>query len=341
MSDSRWTIRPYRSGDEIALVDLFVRVFKRPITSAHWLWKLRGYERPFENVWLAVDGERIVAQYAGIPVRVQSASGLRWAVLSVDTMVDPDYRRRGLLTQTATHAYKYWQEAGAAFVYGLPNELAGPGLYPLGFKYAFPVRWRRRAVRPFAILAARSGMRFPTEPLDALWYASTSKRREKKAIQLVEARNPDAGFDEIFRSCAQSAKLTFARDRNWIRWRYFLAPEAGYRVLLAIQEDEALGYVAYRLQNAGGLIAEVFAPDDHVCLALAGGAVEQLRTLGARSISTLAIPQTPYDRVCGKLHFSAFKSFGFAVLPLAADLSREHVGDPNAWHLSGGDLDVV
>ena len=35
-------IRPYRAGDETALVDLFYRSFGHRITEDHWRWKLRG-----------------------------------------------------------------------------------------------------------------------------------------------------------------------------------------------------------------------------------------------------------------------------------------------------------
>jgi hypothetical protein len=342
MSDLAWTIRPYRTGDEIALVDLFMRAFNKPITAAHWLWKLRGYERSFENVWLVVDGERIIAQYSGIPVRIVSAGKTRWAVLSVDTMVDPDYRRRGLLTTIAKHTYAYWQQAGAALVYGLPNQLSGPVFDRLGLKYAFPVRWRRYPIRPFAILAARSTIRFPTRQLDALWYAATSMQRSRtKAVELVEARDADERFDAIFRGSRPTDSLDFVRDRAWIRWRYFLPPDAPYRVILAIESGQPLGYVAYRMRAGAGIIAEVFAPDARVAFALVRGAVEQLKDMGARSISTLAVPQTNYDSVCRRMRFLKSESFGFAVLPLAADMSREYVSNPNAWHLSGGDLDVV
>src|SRR5262245_55554492 len=36
-----WTMRPYHPGDERDLVVLFQRVFGRPITEAHWRWKLK------------------------------------------------------------------------------------------------------------------------------------------------------------------------------------------------------------------------------------------------------------------------------------------------------------
>ena len=337
MSRGPWTIRPYRPGDERALTGLFARVFKKPISTAHWLWKLRGYEPPFENVWLALDGEKIIAQYAGIPVRILTTAGIRWAVLSVDTMVDPDYRRRGVLTQIARHAYAQWGESGAAFVYGLPNEQAAPGLASLGFNHAFPIRWRRHALRPFAILARRCNIKFPTTSLDGLWHLVSAPARSRTDIELVEARDADAGFDHIFRRFVPNSNLTFVRDRQWIEWRYFLAPEFGYRLLIARQAQEPLGYVAYRMQDTSGVIAEVFAPNDRVSAALMRGAIDHLRRLGAESARTLAVPGTPYDQRCRKMLFSAHRSFGLAVLPLASAIST----NPNAWHLSGGDFDVV
>ena len=337
MSHGPWTIRAYRPGDERVLTELFARVFKKPISTAHWLWKLRGYELPFENVWLALDGERIIAQYAGIPVRVQTTAGNRWAVLSVDTMVDPDYRRRGVLTQIARHAYAQWGEAGAAFVYGLPNEKAAPGLASLGFNHAFPIRWRRQALRPFAILARRYNIKFPTTSLDGLWRLVSTSRRSRTDIELVEARDADGGFDRIFRRFEPNSHLTLVRDRQWIEWRYFRAPEFGYRLLIARQAQEPLGYVAYRMQNTSGVIAEVFAPSDRVSVALMQGAIEHLRKSGAESVRTLAVPGTPYDLRCRQMLFSPYKNFGLAVLPLATDIST----NPNAWRLSGGDFDVV
>ena len=342
MSREAWAIRPYRSGDENGLVELFARVFGKPISTAHWLWKLRGYELPFENVWLAFDGEKVVSQYAGIPVRVSTGEQVRWAVLSVDTMVDPDYRRRGLLTTMAQHAYGQWGELGAAFVYGLPNEKSGPVFSSIGLKYAFPLRWRRRRLRPFATLARRSGINFPTMFLDGLFQVSTSMlRRSTSSIDLVEARDADAGFDHIFRQYTPDSSLTFVRDREWIRWRYFLAPLFEYRLLVARQGQEPLGYVAYRMQNGGGVIAEIFAPNDHVSVVLMQGVIDHLAKLGAESVSTLAGPGTPYDRRCRNMLFSASKSFGVAFLPLATDISREQLSDPNEWHLSGGDFDVA
>jgi hypothetical protein len=53
-----WLVRPYRDGDERQLVGLFERVFGRPMSEAHWRWKLRsraaalGWQRLFPLRWL-------------------------------------------------------------------------------------------------------------------------------------------------------------------------------------------------------------------------------------------------------------------------------------------------
>jgi len=342
MTRETWSIRPYRSGDEISLVELFARVFKKPIGAAHWLWKLRGYQLPFENVWLAVNGERVIAQYAGIPIRVQTTGGIRWAVQSVDTMVDPDYRRRGLFAATAKHAFAHWAEAGVAFVYGLPNEHSRPGFEQLGLKCAFPLQWRQGYVRPFSALARRTNFNFPTRLLDTLWQASLHlSRQSTKNVQLVEVFDVGADFDQISRRMPLVDGFAFVRDREWVRWRYLQAPQLGYRLMLAREGQEPLGYAAYRLHGPAGIIAEVIAPRDHISVVIMRGAIERLITLGAESVRTLAVPETSYDRHCRSLHLATRQSFDVAFLPLSVDISREHISNPNAWHMSGGDFDVA
>jgi GNAT superfamily N-acetyltransferase len=343
MGRGTWTIRPYRPGDEEAIVGLFAYTFGRPITTAHWLWKLRGYEPPpFENVWLALDHEKVIFHFGGIPVRILTSNGIRWAVLSVDAMTHPEYRRRGLLTNVAAEAFACWRDAGALLTYGLPNEKSARVLDALGFKHAFEVRWRRRLIRPFRTLARRSTINIPTALLDSLWHVSKSMSDPQRTdIELIEAKEADGCFDQIYQRYTSDRILTFVRDRDWIRWRYFLAPQSGYRVLVARQANESYGYVAYRMRNTTGLIAEVVSPNDLVSFALMRGAIEHLKVLGAESVSTLAIPESPYDQQFNRIGFSRSKSFGFGVLPLTPDVSREFVNDPRSWHLLGGDFDVV
>lgn len=341
MDARSWTIRPYRPGDEAALVELFARAFKRPTTPANWLWKLRGCGQPFENVWLAVEGDRIIFQYAGIPVRFLTRGGVRWGVQSVDTMADPDYRLRGLFMAVARHAFEYWRERGAAFVYGLPNEQSRPGFEKLGLKSVFPVRWRRYPISPFSIWSRRLGLSVPTSMLDGLWFAARLKRKPPAGLDLVDASDADNRFDRIWARCAPAAVITIVRDSSWVRWRYGDAPGFDYRLLIANDGRGPAGYAAYRVRDKAGTIAEIFAGEPNVRRALAYGAIARLRSAGAQSVHMLAAPRGTYDELCDRLGFLIGENFHFAVCPLAFDGAVNDFADPRSWDLSGGDFDVV
>jgi len=334
-----WSIRPYRPGDESALVELFRRAFNKRITTAHWLWKFRGYDSPFENVWLAAEGDRIVFQYAGIPVRVQTGRGLEWAVQSVDTMADPDYRRRGLFLEVARHSYRHWREAGAAFVYGLPNQQSAPGFKALGFAAPFAMHWRRFPLRPWAVLARRSRLPLPARSLDALWLALIA-RKPRCNVTLDELSHLDTTIDRLSERHPQG-RISIVRNASWLTWRYLSAPDAGFRLLVASGGDEPLGYAAFRSSGRSGTVADVFAREEDVALALFRGAIERLRESGAESIVTLAVPGSAFDRAADRLHFLSGPGFNFIVLPLAESIPETQLADPQSWHLSGGDFDVV
>src|SRR5579872_3307962 len=94
-----WTIRPSRADDVPQLVALFARAFGRPITQEHYRWKLLRQTSAVPNDWIAANSVGPVFHSGGIPTRYQLPDGLTTAMVSVDTMTDPEYRRRGLLTQ--------------------------------------------------------------------------------------------------------------------------------------------------------------------------------------------------------------------------------------------------
>ncbi|MGI8589145.1 MAG: GNAT family N-acetyltransferase, partial [Chloroflexia bacterium] len=134
-------IRPYRPGDEAALVALFAEVFGKPCSLEWWRWKLKGQPSPVENVWVATAGERVVGQYAGIPVRVRAGGAVCPAMVSVDTMTSPDFRRRGILSRLGAAVYEAWATAGVVAVIGLPNEQWGSGRGGGGWGGVWDLSW--------------------------------------------------------------------------------------------------------------------------------------------------------------------------------------------------------
>jgi hypothetical protein len=347
----QWSIRGYCPGDERALVALFARVFGRTIDEAHWRWKLKQLPTPVENVWLALDGDSPIFQYAAIPTRFRLPAGEATAMVSVDTMTAPEWRRRGLLGSVGRVVYDAWRDAGIPFVLGLPNERWGSRAGALGWQPLFLLEWLVRPLRPEVLLARR--LRLPG--LGRLSWAGAAwnglcrlSARRDPAVRLRKIERAGPEFDQLWRRCEAEIPVSVVRDSAWVNWRYLDAPQFDYRVLLAERAGRPSGYVAFRAQThpggVAGVIADLFAAEDDEASrdALLGEALGLLYAAGAASASILAIPEMPLHQALRKQGFLRGRgAFGVQLVPLAPDLPFDVLCEPRNWRLAGGDFDVV
>ncbi|MCI0396902.1 MAG: GNAT family N-acetyltransferase [Chloroflexi bacterium] len=345
-----WTIRAYQPGDERELVALFARVFGRSTSEDHWRWKLKQQPSPVENVWLAVDGDKPIFQYAGIPVRYQLPGGRQTALVSVDTMASPDYRRQGLLTKVGRFTYDRWREAGVPFIIGLPNEQWGSRAQALGWEMLFPLRWLIRPLYPEQTLARR--LRWP--PLGRLAIAGglwnrwwDSRARPDPTVQVQEVDHAGPEFDVLWQQSSAGVAFSVVRDSAWVNWRYLQPPSLTYHVLLAERAGRPVGYLTYRLESGDhrlGFVAELFtAPaDSRAQASLLHQAIQRLRSAGAEAVATLAVPETPLHTFFRQAGFRwSWGEFSVQLVPLAAGLPLEALHDRGQWFLAGGDFDVI
>jgi hypothetical protein len=346
-----WTIRPYQPGDEAHLVRLFERSFDHTITEAHWRWKLKHLPSPVENVWLAVHGGTPIFHYGGIPCRFHLPGGERVAMVSVDGMTAPEFRRRGILTHAGQFIFDAWQDAGIPFTLGLPNEQWGSRTTALGWKTLFPLQWLVRPLRPTTLLARRLRVPFlahRTVP-DTLWNRFWNRTLAlDPTVDVDPVYEAGPAFDHLWRGCASEIKISVVRDRAWVTWRYLAAPSIDYRVLLATRARQPVGYLAYRIKETPkgklGFIAEVFTPpaEERGRATLVRHALDALQGEAVDAVFTLATPKTPLFRFFRRAGF-VFSPGAFMVrmIPLATTLPIETFRNPHHWYLAGGDFDVV
>jgi Acetyltransferase (GNAT) domain len=332
---ARDTLRQAREDDVDGLTALHGRVFGRPISRAHWLWKLGRRRGPTPNVWVAEAEGRLVFQYAGIPTRVFHSGTACWAMVSVDTMTDPDYRRRGLLTKVA-EVFARWGEAGVAYVMGLPNEQWGSRIGALGIVPVAELRWWVRWLDPVALATGRAAppragtlrSRAPDE--------GTPVRTEPAggAIEVGPIGDPSP-FDDLWRRTGEEGVV---RDAAWVRWRYLEAVPP-WSVLGARQAGHLLGGIAFRLdasgRHASGIVGEAVATSFPVLRRLLAACCIQLRGAGASRVALLAQPGTMLEEAALATGFLP-RTSAFTVH--AADLGG---GLPRAALFQGGDFDVA
>jgi hypothetical protein len=343
-------VRPYHERDVPQLVALFTRVFGSDISAEHWRWKLTANPSPACNVWLAVAEGKPVFQYAGIAQRYQLGGSIAIGFVSVDTMTDPDFRRRGLLTQVATRAYESWRAADAAFVIGLPNQQWGSRAAALGWQELFPLRWLARPLAPEAYLARRLRMpwlaRIPG--LDAAWNKWFDRRlRPSAEVEVAEVARADAGFDELWQRLRSAFSFSTVRDSAWVNWRFADSPSRRYQLLAARRAGRVVGYLAFRRVESGRRVtvhlAELVAePHDGAARAsLLVALMARARADRAELLVTLAIPGTALDRELRRAGFFAGPEFSVQAVPFAGSPPIEVLRQRERWFMTGADYDVV
>jgi hypothetical protein len=349
-ADDGTVIRPCHESDVPGVIALFARVFGRTITTEHWRWKLRTSTPAACNVWLAVAGDRPIFQYAGVAQRYQLGNKTALGFVSVDTMTDPEFRRRGLLTRVATRAYEQWREAGAAFVIGLPNQQWGTRTAALGWQELFPLQWLARPLRPEVYAARHARLPFlrhvPGVAAAWNWFFDRRLRRDA-SVSIVEMQRAGEEFDQFWERLRAHYAFCAVRDRAWVNWRFLDSPSRRYRVLAARRGPVLVGYAAYHEdqseEHLSGRLAElVTLPGDSQARdALLADIVGRERARGAELIATLAVPGSECFAALRRAGFFGGPEFSVQVVPLACPVPLAELSDRQRWFMSGADYDVI
>jgi hypothetical protein len=349
MTERPWRIRPYRPGDERALVALWTEAFGRPMSEAHWRWKAKGRPSPVENVGVAVDGDdRPIFQFVGIPCPAIVLGRPRTVMVGADVVTAPEFRARGVFTATARRLFDSWRAAGVALILGLANDRWRSRADVLGYERYFRLERLIRPLHPERLLARKTRLAAARRlsGVARLWNW-TWDRSAPRDIVVRELERATPEIDALWARAAGAVRTSLVRDRAWVAWRYCDIPERAYRVTLAERNGIPSGYAAYRLvpgeHGAAVHLPEVFAPGDRMVFrALVRDVVQRAIAHDADSILTLATPGTTAHRELARAGFLfARGGWPLEVVRLDETIARAPLRDPTAWWLAGGDFDVI
>ncbi|HYI10577.1 MAG TPA: GNAT family N-acetyltransferase [Thermoanaerobaculia bacterium] len=241
------TTRPYRIGDEAAILDLFARSFPHaPRSLEHFRWKYR--QNPFgnERISLTYSGGALAGHYSGYPVPFRAYGKDVLAQHIGDTMTDVAYRHIGrgpssVLGRTALHFYENFCEGQVAFNYGF--NVANIQKFSLRFL-------RSDRVEPVTYRVAQ-----PFPPI---------RRYERwlRGYSLEIARQTDEEWDTLFERAAPAYRFCVRRDAAYVRWRYLAVPAGPYHVVAVRKWRRLVGWIAFRIrENRFALGDALFHPD--------------------------------------------------------------------------------
>lgn len=252
-----YTIRAYQPGDETAILELFERAFHHRRDLAHWWWKYRGAPDGGLRISVAVDGEgRVVAHYAGYPVRFYRAGGEAPEILIAhqigDTMTLPEARGVGrrstsLLARTARLFYEEFCAGRVAFNYG----------FNVGGIQKFSMRLlnaQRIESVPFRVRERPAGPR----PAPGRW------RRFIDGLTVETVEAVDESWDEFFRDVAPAYSFLVVRDSRYVRWRYLERPDVPYLVLAVRRRGKLVCWGVFARRQGMLTWGDALVHPDHV-----------------------------------------------------------------------------
>lgn len=308
-------IRPWRAGDEAAILQLFQASFGRPLPDAFWRWRYLDHPSGGPLVMLAWDGERLAAHYAASHAPLQIGSEIVPAALSMTTMTDPAYRGQGLMERTGSALYEVMSASGIEAVWGFPNIFSN---------VTFQKKLGWRAVADIANLCLVLGDRQRTDVAEA-----------------VEMDRTDARFARLATRVAGMQSVAGARSAETLEWRVDRNPVNRYsRLILPDGPEDIAAYAILKPYGADALDLVDFRADGTEAARMMLEAVAfRAWAAGKRRINAWCLNRDAHRQEFERTGFAAGAPVTyFGARPFAA--RQTGLTDPRNWRLSLLDSDL-
>lgn len=116
------TTDQFSESEQEQMRELFLRVFDKKMTKEAFERKFFYTPRGYSYHSLMLHGEKIVGAFSAVPGRYEFFGKEQIFSLSVDTMIDPEFRGGGHFVQMANLVHQGLINDGIPFIFGFPNE---------------------------------------------------------------------------------------------------------------------------------------------------------------------------------------------------------------------------
>lgn len=261
-------IKQFELSEKDALLSFLRLAYPgEPRRSDPAFWKWHFLENPCAGpndipLWLVKAGDDIVGQMATIPFNLKVGEAEERALWSIDFIVFPEYRGRGLGKRLVQAAHEtHWQsmmelghneQSGAVF---RNLDWASLGTINRYHKLLFP----GDAIREVSRLAP---VRYLANLIYAPFRPNLTVLSEVRGT-LREVSSFDSSFDDLWREARVQWPCAAVRNSQFLEWQYLKQPGKKFDVLGFYEDDCLLGYVVlfFRKAEPGGVLSKAAITD--------------------------------------------------------------------------------
>ena len=252
--------RNYKHGDEKLIIKLYKKVFGKEMTIQNWQWKYNTFAEAGKFIFLAFDKSRCVGQYALIPYKLNSYGETIQALLSLDSMVHPDYQGRRIFTELIRYARKELINLKDPSITFINENTIHVYTKKFNWKYLgnIPVY-----CRPLSLKQLRNSNKLLFSLFKPFSLIINYISRSKRDILLQKIKK----FDEVI-ECKSSYNDRFysiGQTKEFLNWRYIQSPQ-DYDCFRIMYKGNCIGYCVIRIEEKFGLkfawIMDLFIQDE-------------------------------------------------------------------------------
>lgn len=354
-----YIIREFREGDLLGVIQLQYPYERDNCEKPQHLASIfrqlfQNNPHPIRQVLVGVDNEeRIVAHCAVVPFKFIKEGTALWGGLPCKLVVAENFRKTLLFRDLELTLLKQYNPAGLDFLYApvanarvLASHLA-LGFHSLGVipVYARPYQLRRLV----AHYIRNKMLRMVLQPL--VWLLDQLLRlnwRKCGKIDVIEANRFDPGMNSCMEKLQRQFDIYALRTSEILNWRFADFPHRDYKILVAKDGNDVLGYVVLRFMKMFEFdvlaIVDIlyFFERRDVGGVLFGKIHELALQLKADLAVCLLNPHSPFLPTLKRQGFlKTPESFSFIVHEPEGGKAKFAPGSFGKWHLTWFDHDYV
>jgi hypothetical protein len=184
--------------------------------------------------------DAIVGVNAFLPMTLMVNQSQITCLLSCNSIVDPNYRKKGIFTQLVSNIPEIFAQKKISFIYGIPNSNSSKIFTKNNF---LEIGKLPLLVKPLK-LSSYFGQPLSTimKPFDIFWKPN---KQIKSNVKLLDKKF-ESEFDDLITKSSHRLPIFHFRNKDYLQWRYMNHPTRRYHVFTLRSNSNLIGYVITR-----------------------------------------------------------------------------------------------
>lgn len=228
-------------GDEIYILQLYHKVFGKKLNTEVWEWKYNGLSPNKKLIFLAFNNSICIGHYALMPYTLNAKGKDLESYVSLDSMVHPDYQRKGVFRGLVEYANKKYHSLNEPCITFLNENSISIYTKIFDWKYLgnIPVY-----CRPLSLgnLKNKSKILFF---IIKLYSMSINRIFSKSNLLLKEFIQIDKDIESISKGIDY---YSISRGLEFFEWRFNKSPYK-YKKYKIISNNILIGYCVIKIES--------------------------------------------------------------------------------------------